>query len=198
MLWPMTTKAHRTNDVNCGLFLFNFFYNICLLISFLERIHAVACLWKSRGKLQESILSFHCVVPGTKFRSPDPVTGTKHLNTMELCLKLIFFRALPSEDPSFTPCIPLSSLRMAHLAGSHCQHALCPWGGRRRYLQLHELLGISLQNRFSSFIVFLFFIYLQNHLLCEHEMVDFYFVYWIIIQYCAIDNVPQMTLALTY
>lgn len=29
-------------------------------------------------------------------------------------------------------------------------------------------------------------------------MVDIYFVYWIIIQYCAIDNVAQMTLALTY
>lgn len=43
-----------------------------------------------------------------------------------------------------------------------------------------------------------FFTYLQHHLLCEREMVDIYFVYRITMQYCAIDCVAQMTLALTF
>lgn len=147
----MTTRAHRNDDVNRDLFLFNFFYDTCLLISFLEKIHAMACPWKSRSKLQESILSFHCVVPGTKLRSPDPVTGNvtcwiiwtpriSAVNSYSSVLSPVKFRLLPRAY-LWVRCRWLT-------LPADVANVLCPWGRGRGDLQLHELLGISLHNRF--------------------------------------------------
>lgn len=114
----MTTRAHRNNDVNRDLFLFNFFMTLVYLFHSWRRYVP----WRARGSHGAGVNSLLPLCgPRDQIAITRPSNRKRylldHLNAKDLCLKLIFFSALPSEVPSFTPCVPLSSLQMAHIAG---------------------------------------------------------------------------------